>query len=91
MYIYRAELFAERSRRSRAEEEARVAREAAAQLRVEAARRSRLSDARRVDREYAGQLDAASHRAQGTLLDTQVRLPLNINFFSHTSLGGVSW
>ncbi|XP_047534654.1 uncharacterized protein LOC125069265 [Vanessa atalanta] len=70
----RAELFAERSRRSRAEEDARAAREVATQLRAEAAAaRARLGEARRADRDYAGQLDAVSQRAHSNLLDTAAR------------------
>ncbi|CAH2090783.1 unnamed protein product [Euphydryas editha] len=66
----RAELFAERSRRSRAEEDARVARETAAQLRAEAAAaRARLNDARRADRMQGSQLDT---EAGGSEADTTI-------------------
>lgn len=73
MSCYRSELFAERSRRSRVEEELASAREDNRLLRAEAAAaRARRADSRRGEREFAGQLDAAAERAENSLCDAAV-------------------
>ncbi|KAJ0178092.1 hypothetical protein K1T71_005915 [Dendrolimus kikuchii] len=70
----RSELFNERSRRCRVEEELRSARASAAGLRAEAAAaRAALGAARDRDRDYTGQLDAAASSVETNLMDAAVR------------------
>ncbi|XP_052741793.1 uncharacterized protein LOC112047885 [Bicyclus anynana] len=78
----RMELFSERSRRSRAEDEASSLRETASLLRAEAAAaraseaalRARLHEARAADRDYVGHMEAAAHR-DNCLVDNAARAP----------------
>ncbi|CAH4032899.1 unnamed protein product [Pieris brassicae] len=77
----RSELFMERNRRLRAEDELNSGREALRLLRAElssvraseAALRLQLSEARHADREYIGQIEAATHRVEHNLMDTASR------------------
>ncbi|PZC78745.1 hypothetical protein B5X24_HaOG217203 [Helicoverpa armigera] len=70
----RCELFTERSRRSRLEEELTSSRAAAAALRADlSAARAAVSSARRSDREFAGQMDVAADRVENSLADAKTR------------------